>query len=154
MEIRGTRTVQEQQSRLWDALFDPDFLEATVPGAKTVSRDGDYYSATLERGLAGVTVELSTDVNLVERDEPNYVECEIEGTDSTINSRVDGTTEFELADSADGTELQYTAELDFSGKLASLGSRLIKRKVKSDLDTFFSNIETELQDESERDVAR
>lgn len=154
MEISGTRTIQEQQSRLWEVLLNPDFLEATVPGAKTISRDGDDYSATLERGLAGMSVELSTDVTLVEWAEPDYVACEIEGTDNTINSRVDGTTEFELTDVEEGTELQYSAEFDFSGKLASLGSRLIKRQVKNDLDTFFSNIETELEEETGPDVAK
>jgi carbon monoxide dehydrogenase subunit G len=33
--------------------------------------------------------------------------------------------------------------MEFTGRLATMGSRILKRKMKSDIDTFFDNIEEE-----------
>jgi carbon monoxide dehydrogenase subunit G len=141
MEINGERTIDQTPDQLWETILDADVLEQTIPGAESLERDGDRYEGTLERGLAGITVTLSVDVEITEKDRPDWLECDIEGTDNRINSRVDGDAhvDFEAIDE-DKTNLVYDTEFNFSGKLASLGSRIIKRKVNNDLETFFSNL--------------
>lgn len=142
MNINGEQTIGQEPDPLWETLLDAKTLEETIPGAETVEREGDKYEATLERGLAGISLTLSADVDITEKDRPKWIECDIEGVDNTINSRVNGTARVDFEEEGDGaTLLVYDTEFDFSGKLASLGSRIIKRKVNNDLSTFFSNIE-------------
>lgn len=142
MEVTGEQTISLPPDELWETLLDPETLEQTIPGAKSLERDGKHYEGTLERGLAGVSLTLTADVDITDEQRPDWLEVSIEGRDNTINSHVEGDArvEFEPVDS-DTTVLAYTANFDFSGKLASLGSRIIKRKVNQDLDTFFSNVE-------------
>ncbi|MFB9823761.1 MULTISPECIES: CoxG family protein [Halobaculum] len=152
MKINGEQTVGQQREQLWDTILESETLEATIPGAKELSRDGDHYDGTLERGLAGISLTLSADVDVTEKEQPAWLECDIEGVDNRINSRVNGTAEVEFEEGDDGTTvIVYDTEFEFSGKLASLGSRIIKRKVNSDLNTFFSNLE-EYVDEEEQPV--
>ena len=142
MEINGEQTIGQAPDQLWDTVLDAETLEATIPGAESLERDGDHYEGTLERGLAGISLSLSADVDITDEDRPDWIECDIEAVDNTVNSRVNGEARVEFKeDGDDATLLVYDTEFDFSGKLASLGSRIIKRKVNQDLDTFFSNLE-------------
>ena len=142
MEVNGDQTIGQTPDQLWETILDHETLEETIPGAKELERDGNHYEGTLERGLAGISLTLTADVDITEKDRPNWIECAIEGADNTVNSRVDGTAfvEFEEAE-GEATLLVYDTEFEFSGKLASLGSRIIKRKVNKDLNKFFSNLE-------------
>lgn len=145
MDINGERTIGQEPDQLWGALLDAETLEQTIPGAENLECDGDHYEGTLERGLAGITLTLSTDVDITNKERPVWIECDIKGTDNTVNSRVDGTTRVEFQDDDNATLLTYNAEFDFSGRLASLGSRIIKRKVNNDLEAFFSNVEEHVE---------
>ena len=142
MQINGEQTIGQAPDQLWDTILDAETLESTIPGAESLERDGDHYEGTLERGLAGISLSLSADVDITDEDRPDWIECDIEAVDNTVNSRVNGEARVEFEeDGDDDTLLVYDTEFDFSGKLASLGSRIIKRKVNNDLDTFFSNLE-------------
>ena len=142
MEINGERTIDQAPDQLWGTILDGDVLEETLPGAKNLEQDGDHYEGTLEQGLAGITVTLSVDVDITEKNRPKWLECDINGTDNRINSRVDGNAHVDFEEEDEGkTNLVYETEFNFSGKLASLGSRIIRRKVNNELKTFFSNIE-------------
>lgn len=148
MQVTGERTIDQTPEQLWDTLLDPETLEATIPGAETLERDDNHYEGTLERGLAGISIRLDADVDITDKDQPNWLECDIVGTDNTVNSRVDGDAHVQFEDNGDGTTtLSYETSFDFSGKLASLGSRIIKRKVNNDLDTFFANVESYVDDQ-------
>ena len=148
MEISGKQTVSKSPDCLWDILFEEETLEATLPGAQEFKRDGDRFEGTIQRGLAGISLTLSIDVEITGEAEPEWVECEIEGVDNTINSRVNGKGRVELVEVGDGeTELVYELSFDFSGKLASLGSRIIKHQVNNEIDNFFSNLREYVDEE-------
>jgi len=148
MDLSDTQTIDKPRDQLWDIILDPQTLEMTIPGAQHLERDGDHYEGSLERGLAGISLTLSADVDITDQDKPKWIEVDIEGTDNTINSRVDGNARVEFQDEGDATTLAYDVHFDFSGKLASLGSRIIKRKANKDLKTFFSNLETHVDEQS------
>jgi carbon monoxide dehydrogenase subunit G len=153
MEITGEQTINQSSDPLWDILLDAKTLEQTIPGAQDLDRDGDHYEGTLERGLAGISITLSASVDITNQERPEWIACDIVGTDNTINSRVDGEAHVDFEENGDGvTELAYRVEFDFSGKLASLGSRIIKRKVNSDIDTFFTNLQEHVEDQPEQQV--
>lgn len=147
MKLSSEQTIDQAPDQLWDTILDPETLEATIPGAQTLERDGDHYEGTLERGLAGISLRLSADVDITDQERPDWIAVDIVGTDNTINSRVDGEARVEFEGDGDSTTLVYDTEFDFSGKLASLGSRIIKRKVNKDLQTFFDNLEAHVDEQ-------
>lgn len=147
MEITGEQAIGQEPDQLWETILDPAVLEATIPGARELEREGETYDGTLERGLAGVSLSLSATVEITDQDRPRWIDVDITGTDNTINSRVDGQARVTFEKNGDGTQLVYETEFDFAGKLASLGSRIIKRQVNKDLETFFGNLEEYVDDQ-------
>jgi carbon monoxide dehydrogenase subunit G len=151
MEVNGEQTISQSPDPLWDILLDATTLEQTIPGAQNLDRDGDHYEGTLERGLAGISISLSANVDITDQAHPEWIVCDIEGTDNTINSRVDGEAHVDFEETDEGkTELAYQVEFDFSGKLASLGSRIIKRKVNNDVETFFTNLQEYIENQADK----
>jgi carbon monoxide dehydrogenase subunit G len=54
---------------------------------------------------------------------------------------MDATAEMSMEDNGDGsTTLIYHVDIAFTGRLATLGARIVKRKINSDIGLFFDNL--------------
>jgi carbon monoxide dehydrogenase subunit G len=94
--------------------------------------------------MAGISVALDGTVEMVELNAPDEIQAVATANDTQTNSRLDAEAEMMMNDAdQSGTELQYTIDLDFTGRLANLGARIVKRKISSDINTFFENIKQE-----------
>ncbi|RQG94860.1 CoxG family protein [Natrarchaeobius chitinivorans] len=147
MQTEDEITIEAEQEQLWALISDPEVLVNCVPGAKEVTQESETeYTGVIERSLAGVTLSLNGEVDMIEREPPTYVKVDAVGEDSRTNSRMDATAEMTIAESGDGaSELSYVIDMEFTGRLATLGSRLVKRKIRSDIDEFFENVRDELE---------
>lgn len=142
MDLEGEQAFDAPADVVWETVFRPEVLEACIPGAQSVEKTSETsFEGTVKRGLAAVTVEMELSVEIVEDDRPERVVVELEGSDNRINSSVDGEAEIAIEEADGASNLTYVATLNFTGKLASLGARLIKRSMNNDLKTFFSNLE-------------
>lgn len=145
MEIEGERTFQTSLDHLWDTLFETDVLQACIPGAQNVEQLNEReYRAEIQRRLASIAVNMVITVKIVDFDLPYRVRCELNGTDDRLNSEVTGDLEVTTVESDDRLVLTYSADMTITGRIASLGSSLIRRQVKQDLGTFFNEVATHL----------
>lgn len=142
MKLQGEQEFDVSRDTVWETILKPEVLEECIPGAQTVEKTSDdVYEGTVERGLASITITMEITVEIVKDDRPGSMICSIEGTDNRINSTVDGKAEVDMEETDGGSVLSYRANLDFTGKLASIGGRIIKRQMNKDLNEFFSNVE-------------
>lgn len=149
MDLEGEQAFDAPADVVWETVFRPEVLEACIPGAQSVEKTSEtHFEGTVKRGLAAVTVEMELSVEIVEDDRPERVVVELEGSDNRINSSVDGEAEIAIEEADGGSNLTYVAHLNFTGKLASLGARLIKRSMNNDLKSFFSNLEERVASEA------
>lgn len=151
MEFEDSKVIETEKDHLWELVSDPEVLATCVPGAKEVNKLSETrYEGVIERGLAGVSVSLDGEVEITELDEPDYLSAEATGEDMKTNSRMDAVAEMDMTETDDGqTTLEYHVDMDFTGRLATLGARIVKRKISSDIDTFFDNIQERAEGESE-----
>lgn len=151
MEFEDTKVIDTDKDHLWELVSDPEVLAMCVPGAKEVNKLSETrYEGVIERGLAGVSLSLEGEVEITELNEPDYLSAEVTGEDTRTNSRMDAVAEMEMSETDVGqTALDYRVDMDFTGRLASLGSRIVKRKISSDIDTFFVNVQERAEDEAE-----
>ena len=78
---------------------------------------------------------------MTELNPPENLVALVEGQDPKTNSRMDATAEMTMEDNGDGsTTLTYYVDVEFTGRLATLGARIVKRKINSDIGLFFDNI--------------
>lgn len=141
MQFDGEVTIETDRETLWEIISDPEALVLCVPGAEEVERISETrYSGTIKRGIAGINVELEGEVELTELDPYDRMVADAKGEDERTGSIMLADAEMELSDDGEATQLAYVVDCEFTGKLATLGSRIMKRKIASDIDTFFDNV--------------
>lgn len=148
MEFEGEVSIGADSERVWEMTSDPEVLMSCVPGAREIEKVSETkYEGTIERGVAGVSISLTGEAEIVELDPPGRIVANASGQDVKTNSRMEATAEMEIAAESDSSTLHYHIDLDFTGRLASLGSRIVKRQINSDINTFFDNLKELAEDE-------
>ncbi|WP_336000460.1 CoxG family protein [Halorientalis halophila] len=141
MQFDGEVSIGTDQQTVWETISDPEALVLCVPGAEEVERISEtHYRGTIKRGIASVNVELNGEVEMLELDAPDRMVADVKGEDELTGSIMTADAQMDLSEEGADTILSYTMDVEFTGKLATLGSRIMKRKIKSDMNTFFDNL--------------
>lgn len=148
MRYEGDRTIPARPEQVWDPITDPATLLACVEGAEEIERrSATEYEGVVRQRVAGVTVALSGGIRIDERDPPERLSFTGVGTDDRTNSRLEADVEVTLEPDGDATNLGYAVDVVFGGRLASLGSRVLARQVKRNLDAFFDALAAQVAGE-------
>lgn len=150
LEFADTLVVETTSAEVWSFISDPENLATCVPGADEIERLSErQYTCEITKGMSHLTVSLSGEVELVELNEPAWVVAKGTAYDSTTGTDFEGLAAMEMVGIDDETtELAYTAELSFTGGLATLGARIVRKVIASDVQTYFENVKAEVEDES------
>lgn len=129
MEITGTYTFNAPQDAVWKVLMDPNAIANALPGVKEmVPLEGETnaWRAIAKLGIATISGTYTGIVRLSEIDAPHQYRLTVNGEGQ--QSIIGGTAVIKLVYDAaqQKTVLTWDAEANISGKLASIGQRLIK----------------------------
>lgn len=126
MFLKGDVTIKAPREKVWDFLTDPNQIGQCVPGVEKIEtiEEMKKYHGIVSVGLGSVKARFSGDVDILELDEPNRAKLKAHGT--ATGSAADAVSEMKLSENEDGSTLvQWTADINVSGQLASLVSRLM-----------------------------
>ncbi len=126
MLLKGEVAIRAPRKQVWDFLTDPNQIGQCVPGVEKIEvvEPNKLYRGTVSVGLGTVKARFSGDVEILELDEPNRAKLKAHGT--ATGSAADAVSEMKLSDGADNaTIVNWTADVNVSGQLASLVSRLM-----------------------------
>ncbi|MBI3150676.1 MAG: carbon monoxide dehydrogenase subunit G [Chloroflexi bacterium] len=126
MFLKGDVTIHASRKKVWDFLTDPNQIGQCVPGVEKIETIEELkkYRGVVSVGLGSVKARFSGDVEILELDEPNRAKLKAHGT--ATGSAADAVSEMSLSDGPDNSTLvQWTADINVSGQLASLVSRLM-----------------------------
>ena len=126
MLLKGDVTIQATRKKVWDFLTDPNQIGQCVPGIEKIEtiEDMKRYHGVVSVGLGSVKARFSGEVDILELDEPNRAKLKAHGT--ATGSAADAISEMSLSDGPDNSTLvHWTADINVSGQLASLASRLM-----------------------------
>ena len=141
MNHEGTVTVPAHRERVWETVRDPEVLTACVKGAEEIEQVSEReYTGVIRQSVAGVGVEMTGTLHIEELDAPEWLRFTGAGSDSMTGSRMEVDAEIELTDENEQTTLSYDVEVTFTGKLATLGSRILRRQIQTNIDTYFDNL--------------
>lgn len=144
MEFTGEITVAATPEAIWAVITDPDELVECIPGAESITREEeDLFTGTITRTVAGYTLTLSGEVELTEQIPNRYLAASVSAGNTSAGSWTSMTAdaEMEIRESEGMTTVSYTVTAEVSGRLASLGSSLVKPKVRSDIEAYFEAVE-------------
>ena len=126
MLLKGEVTIHAPRKKVWDFLTDPNQIGQCVPGVEKIEtiEEMKRYRGVVSVGLGSVKARFTGDVDILELDEPNRAKLKAHGT--ATGSVADAISEMHLSDGPDdSTVVNWTADINVSGQLASLASRLM-----------------------------
>ena len=139
MKMSGEQRIEASVERVWEALNDPDVLKASIPGCDSLEKKSDTeLAATVTLKIGPVKAKFNGEVELKDLNPPHSYTIVGEGKGG-IAGFAKGGADVSLAEDGDATILTYTAKADVGGKIAQLGSRLIKSTSTKLAGQFFKN---------------
>ncbi len=125
MQFDGTFEVDAPRDRVWAFIIDPQQVGQCGPGVESIEViDDRRFKATAKVGIGFISARFVVDLEFVDVDEPNQATIKAHG--QAPGSAVDGTAQIRLSDGeSGGTRMDWSATVNISGTLASVGARLI-----------------------------
>lgn len=126
MHLKGDVVIKAPRKKVWDFLTDPTQIGQCAPGVEKIEtiEHMKKYRGIVSVGLGSVKARFSGDVDILELEEPNRAKLKAHGT--ATGSAADAVCEMSLSDGPEGaTIVNWTADINVSGQLASLVSRLM-----------------------------
>jgi carbon monoxide dehydrogenase subunit G len=126
MKLDGEELIPAPREVVWKALNDPAVLKQCIPGCKSISKLSDTdMEATVTVALGPLKVNFSGKVKLSDLDPPNSYRISGTGNGGFAGS-ASGGADVKLETVPEGTRLTYDVNSQVTGKLASMGARLIE----------------------------
>lgn len=147
LEFEDTVAIDTNKTDLWETISDPEVLTRCVPGAEEIERHSKTeYSVSISIGVSHLTISMSGDIEFVEMNEPDWIVTKGEAHDTKTGSDFDVLAAMEMNEVDDETtDLTYTAEVNYTGGVASLSQRLLRPIVNRKIDTYFANVKDEIE---------
>lgn len=147
MELNGQYNFAADQETVWQYLMNPDVIARALPGVEAmipVEGEDNAWRAEAKIGIAAINGRYVGFVRMSEQNPPQQYRLTVngEGQQSIIN----GTALITLSHDADTrqTLLHWQAEANISGKLASIGQRVIKAAASMLSKQFFGAVANQL----------
>jgi carbon monoxide dehydrogenase subunit G len=148
MQLKGDVTIKAPRKKVWDFLTDPNQLAQCVPGIESVEEIEKLkkYRGIVSVGLGSVKAKFNGEVDILELDEPNFAKLKAHG--KATGSAADAISEMRMSDASDNsTFVEWSADINVSGQLASLVSRLMVPVSQKLASVFYDEVKKRIEKE-------
>ena len=129
VKLAGSHEFDAPRDAVWDALLDPDVLSRILPGCQRLDRTAqDEFSGQIIIRVGPVQGSFNGKVTLADVDPPNGYRMELSGQGRP--GFVKGAGALRLEGDAP-TTLHYDGDAQLSGRIASVGQRLVDSTARS-----------------------
>jgi hypothetical protein len=144
MKLEGSYDVAAPRAKVWAAFLDPKQLRKAIPGCEKLEALGpDEYKATMKIGVAAVKGTFEGKVRLSDKKPPESYRLSAEGSGGPGFVKAD--TLITFTETADGTRVSYSADVQVGGLIAGVGQRMLGGVSKMMADQFFNRMSELLQ---------
>ena len=144
MILKDEVQIPRDRDTVFQALNDPEILKQSIPGCEELTSTGENeLEATVVVKFGPVKASFNSNVVLDPTGGPENFKLSGSG-DAGVAGFAKGGADVLLSENDDGTLLTYEVQIDISGKLAQVGSRLIEGTSKRLAKKFFVNLEEAL----------
>lgn len=145
MEMSKIQIVPAPPDRVWEALNDPELLQACITGCEATERIADNeYKIAMKVKVGPVNARFSGKITLVDLNPPESYTLNFEGQGGMAGF-AKGVARVALSSEGEATALAYSASAQIGGKLAQIGSRLIDGAAHKMAADFFAALARELE---------
>ncbi len=139
MEFVGEERIEAPRAAVWAALNDPDLLKECIPGCKSLEWISDTeLAATIKVKIGVLSFSFAGGIALTDIVPMQSYIIHAEGKGG-VAGFAKGAAAVSLLDYDEGTILRYQSEAQVEGKIAQLGSSLIKSSSNKLASRFFGD---------------
>ncbi|MFG1960287.1 SRPBCC family protein [Nonomuraea sp. NPDC049028] len=145
MKIDNEFTVSVPIERAWEVLTDLEGIAPCMPGARLTGVEGDVYSGKVRVKVGPVVSEYAGTVRFLEKDDVEHrAVIDAKGRDSRGAGNASAAITAQLRADGPRTVVSVDTDLKISGKVAQLGSGMIKEVSNKLLGQFVTCLEAKL----------
>jgi carbon monoxide dehydrogenase subunit G len=151
MRLEGRVTVATPLADAWDRINDREVLERCAPDIGSLGVAGDDH-AEGRLGLSEIEGCLHGSLDFVERRPPDWLHLRVQGKGAA--GFVDADVEIHLAETDEGTEFRYIADMRVGGQVERLGGSVVSGLTRQLAGRFFESFERWESDTKDAELAR
>lgn len=129
MKFAGEYRFEAPIAEVWKALLDPVVLAAVMPGCEKLDLVDDAYVGELNIKVGPVQGKFQGKVTLSDVEEEKGYTMKVDGRGAP--GFVKATAAIKLTPEGDATKMEYDADAQVGGRIASVGQRLIDASAKA-----------------------
>jgi carbon monoxide dehydrogenase subunit G len=145
MNVSGERTFNAPRADVWAVLNDPASMAKTMPGVESFDvHDDKRWTANVKIPLGLGGLKMKIDMNKTEERAPEFAQLDIKG--QGVGAMLNMQTSFELSDVADGTSMQWAADVKIAGPVGSMGQRVLQPIVNQQVNHVMKALDAQIQE--------
>lgn len=143
MEVKDQLKVNAPRDVVIEEMQKPEALKQVIPNCEELHEVEEHvYVAKISERISMISMDLEVDIRIEDFNPPDSFSVVIDGEAPGSNTDVRADTNYELTEAEDGgTVIDYYMDIDVSGKLASLGFRMLKSTVNKRVEQMGQNVE-------------
>jgi carbon monoxide dehydrogenase subunit G len=145
MRFEGTVEIAAPRDKVWSFVTDPTQVGQCGPGVESVEAiDDRHFKAKAKVGVGFISARFNADGEMVIIAAPEHAEVKVHG--QAPGSAADAVATMRLRNGDEGmTIMDWAAEVNISGTLASVGARLIEGTANKLIAQAFACMKTKLE---------
>ena len=145
MRFEGTVQIAAPRDRVWAFVIDPNQVGQCGPGVERIEVvDATHFKAAAKVGVGFINARFNVDMEFADLTPPEAATIKAHG--QAPGSAVDATAQMRLSDGADGgTVMDWEADVNIAGTLASVGARLIEGTANKMIGQTFECMKSKLE---------
>jgi carbon monoxide dehydrogenase subunit G len=146
MKFEGTVTIAAPRDRAWDFLMDPNQVGPCGPGVESIEViDVTHFKAKAKVGVGFIKAHFTIAMEMTDLRPSEHATVKAHG--QAPGSAVDAVAQMDLRDgeTAGSTIMDWSADVNISGMLASVGARMIEGTAHKMIGQTFDCIKAKLE---------
>jgi carbon monoxide dehydrogenase subunit G len=145
MHFEGRETIAAPRAKVWTFVVDPTQVGQCGPGVESVEAiDDSHFKARAKVGIGFISARFAADGEMRVITPSEHAEVKVHG--QAPGSAADAVATIKLSDGDEGgTIMDWSAEVNISGTLASVGARLIEGTANKLIAQTFTCMKTRLE---------
>ena len=145
LHFSGAPELAATRSQVWNRLLDPSYVARSAPGVESVeSIDATHFRVVSAFGVGAVKVRFTLNVELIDVVEADRATMRARGR--APGSNVDMVASIRIEEAGpQRLRLDWTADTDVSGTVASVGARLLEGTARKLTEEFWTDFARRVQ---------
>ena len=145
MHFEGSVPIKASRDKVWAFVIDPEQVGQCGPGVESIEViDDTHFKAAAKVGVGFISARFNVNMEFAELEAPDRAVIKAHG--QAPGSAVDANASMKLSDDGDGgTVMDWVADVNLSGTLASVGARMIEGTANKMIGQTFECMKTKLE---------